>query len=100
VSDQGTGIVVIGDISGVLREYIAHDLIDGVISLFLERTVNDPEDFLAVQLLVRNDFKSASIVRHKSVPPFHLGFFNLGMIILDFFRKVKRKMPGEGRPAY
>ena len=31
-ADQRTGVVVVGDIGGVLGENIAHDLVDGIVT--------------------------------------------------------------------
>ena len=36
LADQAAGIVVIGDIGGVLRKQIADDLVDRVVTLFAE----------------------------------------------------------------
>ena len=36
LADKSPGIVMVGDISGVLRQNIAHNLIDGVIALLLQ----------------------------------------------------------------
>ena len=38
--DKFTGIVMIGDVGGILRQNVAHDLVDGVIALFFQRAVN------------------------------------------------------------
>ena len=37
LADHAAGIVVIGDIGGILRQKITNDLIDGIIALFAQR---------------------------------------------------------------
>ena len=46
LTDEGAGIVEIGDIGGVLREKISHNLVDRVVPLFAERVVNRGENLL------------------------------------------------------
>ena len=35
-ADHRSGVVVVGDVGGILREKIAYDLIDGIVTLFGE----------------------------------------------------------------
>ena len=42
-----TGAFVVGDISGVLGEDIAHDLVDRIISLFLKRLIHGTDAVMA-----------------------------------------------------
>ena len=51
LADQGAGVVVVGDIGGVLREDVSHDLIDGIIALFLQRAVYATQDLLDLRVL-------------------------------------------------
>ena len=37
LTDHAAGVVVVGDIGGILGQKIAHNLIDGIIALFLQR---------------------------------------------------------------
>jgi hypothetical protein len=51
LADQGPGPVVVGDVGGVFGEDIAHDLIDGVITLLGQRGVDgrqNPLHFLVI----------------------------------------------------
>ena len=35
LADEGAGVVVVGDIGGILGQDVTHDLVDGVVTLFL-----------------------------------------------------------------
>ena len=62
--DQGAGIVVVGDIGGVLGKDVAHDLVDGVISLFLQCPIDGGKDLVDLRVLVHGNFKLPGIVIH------------------------------------
>jgi hypothetical protein len=48
-ADQGAGVVVVGDIGGVLGKNVSHNLIDGIIALFFQCLIDSGQnlaDFL------------------------------------------------------
>ena len=51
LANQGPGVVVVGNIGGVLGQDIAHDLIDGIVALFLQRLVNRRENLMKLRVL-------------------------------------------------
>jgi hypothetical protein len=61
-ADEGAGVVVIGDIGGVLREDIPYDLVDGVISLFLEGIIYGGQDILDLRVLVTQHTELTRII--------------------------------------
>ena len=50
LADERTGSLVIGDIGGILGDDIAHDLVDGIVSLFAESLVHSCKDLLHLSL--------------------------------------------------
>lgn len=62
LADQGPGVVVVGDIGGILAEDIAHDLVDGVVPLFLQGIVNGCEDGFDFVAPVEIDAEPARII--------------------------------------
>ena len=44
-ADKAAGVIVIGDVSGVLGKNISHQLINGIVSLYLQRIINGGHDF-------------------------------------------------------
>jgi hypothetical protein len=44
-ADQASGVVVIGDIGGILGKQVTDDLVNGIVTFFAEGTVNGSEDF-------------------------------------------------------
>ena len=57
LADQGPGIVVIGDVGGVLGENITHDLVDGVIALFLQCPIDGRENLMDLCVLLRGNIE-------------------------------------------
>ena len=55
LADQGPGVVVVGDIGGVLGQDIAHDLIDGVIALLLQGLVDGGENLMNLLVLFQSE---------------------------------------------
>ena len=72
LADQGAGAVVVGDVGGILAENIAHDLVDGVIALFLQGTVDGGQDGSDFLVLISADAEFACVVdvAHRAHPPF------------------------------
>ena len=46
LTDQGTGVVMICDVSGILGQNVTHDLIDRVIAFFLQSMIDRRHDLL------------------------------------------------------
>ena len=55
VPDQAAGVVVGGDIGGILREDVAHSLVDGVIALLAQGVVNGGQCLADLLLPVLGD---------------------------------------------
>ena len=88
-TDQGSGVVVVGDVSWILAEDVAHDLIDGVIPLFLERIVDRGQnhfDFL-VLVDVYAEFTGIIHLTHQAHP-----LETVIHILAHSGQKVKREM--------
>ena len=66
LADQRTGGVVVGDIGGILGENIAHDLVDGVVALLLQRLVQGGENIMHLRLLVLRRVELAGKFVHGS----------------------------------
>ena len=67
LADHAAGIVVVGDISGILREEIANDLVDGVITLFVQSVEHTAENATHIVLIITRYSKLdgiSGIVRH------------------------------------
>ena len=60
LADEGAGVVVVGDVGGILGQNIAHDLVDGVIALFLKGLIYLGEDGLDLQITLIGQLKSSS----------------------------------------
>jgi hypothetical protein len=61
-ADESPGVVVIGDIGGVLGEDIAHDLVDGVIAFFLEGVVHGGQDIPDLRVFVTKYVELTGII--------------------------------------
>ena len=57
LADQGPCAVVVGDIGGVLRQDVAHDLVDGIIALILQRGINGGQNMTDLSDLFKPNIK-------------------------------------------
>ena len=65
LADQGPGTVVIGDVGGVLGEKVAHDLVDGIVTLLIQSILNSVQNTAHVLLLIIGDRKlNGGVSRH------------------------------------
>ena len=64
LADQGAGLVMVGDIGGVLGEDVAHDLVDRVIALLLQRLVHGQHDPVDLRVLIDDEIKLPGVVVH------------------------------------
>ena len=62
LTDEGPGVVIIGDISRVLLEDVPHDLIDGVISLLLKGVVYGGQHLFDLRIFFITDAEFASVI--------------------------------------
>ena len=62
LADHGTGVVVVGDIGGILGQDIADDLIDGIIALLLQRLIHCGQDRLDLQIALIAQTELAGIL--------------------------------------
>ena len=86
LTDHATGIVIIGDIGGILGQQVAHDLIDGIIALFLQSVEHGTQGAAHILFIIAGNGKLNGIFRH--------GFDLLvisGYIIAHIFAYVKGK---------
>ena len=58
--DQAACIVVGRNVSGILREDIAHNLIDGIIALLTQGVIDDSQNFLDLFFFFSMDTKTAA----------------------------------------
>ena len=65
LADQATGILVIGDVSGVFSEKIAHDLIDRIVTLFAQGVKNALEDQPHIFLIIAGDSEFYGMFRQN-----------------------------------
>jgi hypothetical protein len=86
LADHAAGIVIVGDIGGVLGQQIAHDLIDGVVALFLQSVEHGPEGTAHILFIITGNGKLNGIFRHG----FDL-LMGIGYIIAHIFEYVKGK---------
>ena len=56
-ADQTPCVLIVGDIGGILRQDVAHDLVDGIVALFLQSVVHRLQDRLCFRLLFMGDGK-------------------------------------------
>ena len=64
LADHTACIVIIGDISGVLCEQVADDLIDGVIAFFIQSIEYIPKYAAHILLVITGYGEFNSVVRH------------------------------------
>ena len=65
LANQAAGVVVVGDIGGILGQKIADDLIDGIIALFLQRVEYRAENAAHIIPVVAGNCKFlCALVRH------------------------------------
>lgn len=62
LADHAPGIVVVGDVGGVLGEKVAHDLVDGVVALLAQSVVNGAKDSTHILLFIAGDGKLDGVV--------------------------------------
>ena len=65
LADQAAGIVVICDVSGVLRQEITDDLVDGVIAFFAECAIYRGQDRFHFLTAVLRYHKFDGVVIHN-----------------------------------
>jgi hypothetical protein len=66
-ADHASGIIIVGDVCGILSKKIANNLINGIIALFVQSIENTPENTVHIFLLItgNSEFDCISgIVRH------------------------------------
>jgi hypothetical protein len=64
LTDHAAGIVVIRDISGIFRQQIADDLIDRIITFFVQSIEDTPENTMHILFVVAGYCKLNGIFRH------------------------------------
>ena len=68
-ADEGAGGVVVGDVGGVLGQDVAHDLVDGVVALLLQRLVNGGQNVMNLHGFVLCGVEFAGEIFHGDIPP-------------------------------
>ena len=87
LADHTAGVVVIGDVGGILGQQVAHDLVHGVVALFLQGVEHRAQDPAHIVLVIAGDDKFLCIlIRHG----FDL-LVDIGYIIAHIFEYVKGK---------
>ena len=94
LADHAAGIVIVGDIGGVLGQQVAHDLIDGVIALFLQSVEDGTKGTAHILFVITGNGKLNGIFRHG----FDL-LMGIGYIIAHIFEYVKGKYGKISRDA-
>ena len=84
LADQGPGLVMVGDIGGVLGEDVTHDLINRVIALFLQRLLHGQHDPVDLRVLIDDEIKFPGIVVHSRTT-FH---WNASFIVYSIFSRL------------
>ena len=51
LADHGTGIVVVGDVGGVLGQKVTYDLVDGVIAFLSQSFIHTPEGLAHISVI-------------------------------------------------
>ena len=69
LADEISGIVIVGDIGGVFGQKIADNLIDGVISFFVESIEYTAEGSAHILLVLTGNGEFNGAVRHDNRPP-------------------------------
>ena len=85
LADHAAGVVIVGDIGRVLGQQVAHDLVDGVIALFLQSVEDGTKGTAHIILVVAGYDKFLCILIRHGVDL--LG--NSGYIIAQIFVYVK-----------
>ena len=73
LADDAAGIFIGCDVGRVLRQDLAHQLIDGVVALFFQRVVHFLHSSADLFVLIVVNGKNRSFVRHCAAPPFAPG---------------------------
>ena len=63
-TDQRAGVVMVGDIGGILRKDIADDLVDGVVALFLQRLVYRGKDRVDLRVTLLHQIEFTGKIVH------------------------------------
>ena len=76
-ADEAAGVVVVGDIRRVLGEDVADELVDGIVSLFLQLVIDAHQDIVRVHGYGIVELEAHRIVKliHLSIPPHHVDFY-------------------------
>ena len=66
-ADIGTGALIGGDISGVFREDVAHQLVDGIVPLFLQRMIHIRQNCLDffIAVFIDGSFKYPAMAEQQ-----------------------------------
>ena len=70
LADQRAGVVMVRDIGGVLRQDVAHDLVDGIIALILQRGINGGQNMTDLSVLFLRNIKLSGKFFHWESPSF------------------------------
>ena len=65
LANHGPGVVVVGNIGGVLGQDIAHDLIDGIIALLFQGLVNRGENLMNFLVLFQGKAELSGEIVHR-----------------------------------
>ena len=85
LADECAGTHVVGDIGGVLRQDITHDLVDGVITLFLQCLIDGGQDVVNFSVLFHRDTEFTGKIVHTDTTFLSLlRLIEYGTSILDF----------------
>ena len=71
LADEGAGVVVVGNVSGILGEDVTNDLVDGIVALFLQCVINGGEDQADLGIFIHFDSEFTGKIFHF-VTTFHL----------------------------
>ena len=64
LANQGAGAQMVGDIGGVFGEDVAHDLVDGIIALFLQCLIDSGQNVADLSILIHGDLKFTGKIVH------------------------------------
>ena len=67
-ADERPGVVIVGDVGGILREDITYDLVDGVVALLHEGVVHTGQDLPDFGAVIQN-LEFACGFFHGHIPP-------------------------------
>ena len=88
LADQSPGVVVVGDIGGVLGEDITHDLIDGIIALFLQCLIDGGEDLVDLRVLFHRDAEFPGKIVHTDTTFLSLTGLSNIELVYSIFEKL------------